>query len=246
MIEIPRTFYIYCQNELAELVCSELAVGSYLEYINDPMLELCVHFTDNSATITGSYKELVAVDTFCIGNTNAYNYKLKLFGNNLPVNLVDGVSGDISSLITVHNFNEIIFIDSFELELNGVDLLYLGHLFFGVKTCLPRFSIEPGTSIELRSESSRSFGGQAFGIRRKTLENFTVNFPWLTSEDRAIFVDYIQSVLNVEPHIIDLYPEAREQFPPRYVTLSASDISFPKLNENGFYYSSSLSWQEAR
>jgi len=238
MIDIPRTFYIYHKNNAAGLSGSDTAVGSPYDNINDPMLELCTSFLDDAVTINGIFEDSVAVDTFCIGNTNATSFELNISG--------EQIKGNINSLIEVRNLADTLFLEGFTLLLYGDEPLYLGHLFFGEKTCLPRFGIEPGTSIGLRSESSRSFGGQAFGMRRKPLMNFSVNFPWLTSEEREILIDYLQDVQNVEPHIIDPYPEARDQFPPMYVTVDASDVSFPKLSENGFYYSGSLAWKEAR
>ncbi|MCL2138488.1 MAG: hypothetical protein FWH41_03035 [Treponema sp.] len=238
MMEIPRTFYIYCRNEYAELEGPKPVNGSDLEYINDPMLALATEFADRKITITGKFKSVVAIDSLCIGNTNAISYELHLGPH--------CISGSIEGIITVYNFDATVFTDSFSLELNGLDPLFLGHLFFGQRTCLPRFAPEAEGGIMLTSEGSRSFGGQAFGIRRITLENFSVNFPRLSAEEREIIVEYVQSVLNVEPHVIDPYPQARDYFPPRYVTLNTGEISLPRRNENGFYYSGSLSWQEAR
>jgi hypothetical protein len=85
-----------------------------------------------------------------------------------------------------------------------------------------------------------------FGIRRKTLNKFSVNFPRITAEEREIILKYIESVLNIEPHIIDPYCGARDKFPPMYATLNISENSMQKLNENGFFYSTNLTWQEAR
>jgi hypothetical protein len=58
--------------------------------------------------------------------------------------------------------------------------------------------------------------------------------------------EYIKAVQTVEPHIIDPYHEARAEFPPMYVTLAQGDYSFPKRDEDGFYFTGSLAWQEAR
>jgi hypothetical protein len=58
--------------------------------------------------------------------------------------------------------------------------------------------------------------------------------------------EYIKAVQTVEPHIIDPYHEARAEFPPMYVTLTQGDYSFPKRDEDGFYFTGSLAWQEAR
>ncbi|HCC36661.1 MAG TPA: hypothetical protein DEQ14_03060, partial [Treponema sp.] len=209
----------------------------------DPMLELRADFTESEVTILGSYSNIVAVDSICLCNTNAERYTLSSRA---------GVhEGEINGRITIHNFANTIYIPSFNLKLrygdNGrTDPLYLGYLFLGRKTELPRFGVQPEYSLALTGQSSRSFGGQVFGMRRKTLETFSVNFPRLTAEERNKIIEYVQAVQNTDPHIIDPYPEAGDMFPPMYVTLDIDEVSLTKQHESGFYYSSSLAWKEAR
>jgi hypothetical protein len=218
--------------------------GSVLENIFDPMFELRADFDAvDKVIINGKFDNITAVDSLCLGNTNAYKYKLTTREGNF--------SGKIQGRITINNFDEAVFIDSFSLELEGIEnededeKLYLGYLYLGEKTVLPRFAIEPNTGLALTSEASRSFGGQVFGMKRTALESFGVNFPRLTLEERGIIKEYVKAVQTVQPHIIDPYHEAREEFPPLYVILNKGDFSFQKRNEDGFYFSGSLSWQEA-
>jgi len=235
---------IYHRNEKAIFVDKPSAdVVAPLENIYDPMLELTAKFLDSRVTIKGVYGDsIVAADSLCIGYTNADKYKLTTREGEF--------SGGIEGLITIRDF-ETIFIDGFELELWHDDdedksPLYLGHLFIGQKTTIPRFSPEPESGTALNSTSSRSFGGQVFGIRRRSLDRFAVNFPRITAYEREVIKEYVNAVLTTEPHIIDPYPQAREQFPPLYVTLNAEEAAFTKRNEDGFYYTGSLSWQEAK
>lgn len=241
--------YIYHQNNKPDALNStQIEHLPYLENIFNPMLDLTVEFTSKEKVIiTGEYKfpKVVPVDTLCLGNTNAVKYKLTTREGEY--------SGLIKNRITVKNF-EMTFIDWFTLELEGAgndvlkldDNLYLGYLYIGQKTTLPRFAIQPDTSMALTSNSSRSFGGQALGMKGITLDGFSVKFARLTWEEREAIKEYIKAVQNVEPHIIDPYHEARDEFPPMYVTLSKEDYSFKKLDEDGFYYTGSLSWQEVR
>ncbi|MCL2805271.1 MAG: hypothetical protein FWD26_04970 [Treponema sp.] len=230
---------IYYKNEQAELSGDDPVVGSSLYNIYDPMLELTAIFSKNNIKITGDYGiNSVLVDSLCIGYTNAFRYEL--------TTQEGSCSGLINDKITIFNFDEILFINGFKLILESTENLYLGYLFLGCKTLLPRFEAGPETGKILFSESSRSFGGQVFGVRRKTLNSFSASFPRISTEEKKIITEYVDAVLNIEPHIIDPYPDAREEFPPMYSTLNVSDVSLPKRNENGFYYSSSLSWQEAR
>jgi len=229
---------VYCNNEKAELSGIEPKIGSRLDYIYDSMFELVAEFESSKVTIIGDYGlQPAAVDSFCIGNTNALSYELKTRDGDFK--------GEVNGRITVVNFDAVLFIKEFELALEGTDDLYLGHLFLGMKTTLPRFETGPEISRNFLSSSSRSFGGQAIGIRRKPLDTFAVNFPRITQEERETILNYADTVLNIEPHIIDPYYEARDKFPPMYVTLD-SDVGMTKRNENRFYYSASLSWQEAR
>jgi len=241
---------VYYRNEIAELLSSTVKPlpGTYLENIYDSSFELPVMFDKKKVTITGNYEhpDAAAVDSLCLGYTNGISYKLKVYNG---TKLEGSCSGIIKGRITIFNFDKPFFANKFKLTLEGLeddDPLYLGYLFLGLKTVLPRFEVGPETGEKLFSQSSRSFGGQVFGIRRKTLRSFSANFPRITSEEREIFLDYIKSVLNIEPHIIDPYYKAHDKFLPMYAALNIDDNKMPKLNENGFYYSTSLEWQEAR
>jgi len=230
---------IYYKNEKAILSASQPVVGSSLLNIYDPMLELRTDFSGELVTINGMYEEnIAAIDSLCIGYTNASLYELTINEEKF--------SGRINDKITVFNFNEMLYTDSFQLKLEGINNLYLGLLFLGKKIVLPRFEVGPEISKTLNSESSRSFGGQVFGMRRKTLKSFAANFPRIKSYEKEIIDEYVETVLNIEPHIIDPYPEARDRFPPMYATLNTNEVSMKKLNEPGFFYSGSLSWKEAR
>jgi len=214
---------------------------SYVDNIYDPIFELVAEFNESKVTIKGDYGlGAAAVDSVCLGYTNAFRYELK-------TNVKEcSCEGSINDRITIFNFDDVSFINCFELTLESVEKLYLGHLFLGMRTVLPRFEVGHNSSKQLFSERNTSFGGQAFGVRRKTLKNFSVNFPRITSEEKEVFDEYIDTVLNIEPHIIDPYEDARDKFPPMYTTLNISDIASPKLKEDGFFYSLSLAWQEAR
>jgi len=235
---------VYYKNKIASLKGDDPIPGTYLENVYDSSLELPVMFGKDNVAITGNYGLGAAVvDSFCLGYTNAYRYSLTVYDGTDELGAFSGFTTD---RITINNFYEPFIIDNFKLVLEGAESLYLGHLFLGLKTILPRFEVQPDIGEKLFSQSSRSFGGQVFGLRRNTLRNFSVNFPRITSEERDVFIEYIKSVLNIEPHIIDPYYEAHDKFPPMYATLDIDDNKTPKLNEHGFYYSTSLGWQEAR
>ncbi|MCL2043343.1 MAG: hypothetical protein FWG89_04295 [Treponema sp.] len=229
---------VYYNNWIAALEGPDVKQGSLVSYILDPMLELTAEFKDRKISLTGKLDCVSTVDSFCIANTNALDYRLEIKG--------EVFEKDIENYITILNFDKSIITGSFTLELAGIEPVYLGHLFLGQKTVLPRFGVEPETGMAIRGESSRSFGGQAFGIKRKTLSNFSVNYPRLTNEERQTILEYIEAVQNIEPHVIDPYPDAKDEFSPMYATLNVSDVQMTKRNESGFYFNGSLAWQEAR
>jgi len=233
---------IYCVNNKATFKShSLLAADSSIYNVYDPMLELRADFLDANITLRGVYEDVVAIDSFCLGHTNAYRYRMET-----REGVIEGFTSDS---ITIHDFDEAVFTDFFVLELEGVpysEPLYLGHLYTGHRIELPRFAVGPETGITLGSETARSFGGQAIGMKRETLESFSVNYSRLTSDEYRLIKEYIKTVQNVETHIIDPYPQAREDFPPMYATLDISSISFAKLKEPGFFYSGSLAWREAK
>jgi len=233
--------YIYYQNNKAILKKLDMIEGSYIENIFDPMLELKAEFDiKGKVTIEGRFDKTIAVDSICIGNTNAFKYKL--------ITREGEFSGRIKDWLNINNSKDTFFTDYFSLELEGDEdeKLYLGYLYIGNKTVLPRFEIKPSTRLAIISEAARSFGGQVLGIKRQPLESFGVSFARLNSDECNLIKDYIKAVQTVEPHIIDPYHEARAEFPPMYVTLTQGDYSFPKRDEDGFYFTGSLAWQEAR
>jgi len=232
--------FVYHKNNKAMLISNNpVKEGSSLINIYDPVLELRVDFEDKKVVICGNFNmDLIELDSLCIGYTNADLYKFTAKD--------ETVSGKCNNKITIHNFDTTLIINSFELELEGIEPIYLGYLFTGQKTVLPRFIIGSSNSINLPSESSRSFGGQAYGARRRTLNNFAASFKRITNEDKKLIEIYIDEALNTEAHIIDPYAEARDEFPPMYGTLSISDLPFEKRPESGFFWDCNLSWREAR
>ena len=229
---------VYYQNNKARLTKIPTVQGSDIDDIYDPMLELAAQFKDETIIIEGFYNDIVAIDSLCLGFTNAASYELTINDKKY--------SGLIRNEITIHDFDEPEIIESFSLTLYGLDPIYLGHLYLGNKVILPRFLVRPNLNLNLRGERVLSDGGQSFGIKRKALESFAVSFSRISNDEKNIIKNYINSVQNIDPHIIDPYPEARDKFPPKYAVVNTDNIPFPKRNEPDFYYDGSLSWQEVR
>jgi hypothetical protein len=223
---------------------------------NDPLMPLnnlfhfymglLAGFTSDVVTITGQwgFPASVFVSALCIGLTNAMNYTLTLFD----------VNGQqiYSSGQRSFGFNEIEILDfpgmmigGFTLELSGNENITMGLLYLGDKLELPPFSPGPVHTNGFTSESSRSTGGQAYGLRKVRLQTFGVNFPRVNSRDKKNINSYMDDVLNIQPHVIDPYPEAREEFAPFYGTLTTASED-TKRAENGFYWTFELEWMECK
>jgi hypothetical protein len=122
---------------------------------------------------------------------------------------------------------------------------YVGYIFAGKKVTLPRFTVNPSWGIEIRGAGERTNNGQAYGNILPTLDRLSVSFARVDKDKKKIVDGYARSVQASVPHVVDLYPGARADFPPRYATLDGN-VDANKRPENGFYYNFNLAWKEAR
>jgi hypothetical protein len=73
-----------------------------------------------------------------------------------------------------------------------------------------------------------------------------VNYKRLKDEEYKTIERYKALVLNIVPHVIDIYPEAHESEPPLFATLVDGGGDVIKEGVDGFYWNTSLSWEEAK
>jgi hypothetical protein len=211
--------------------------------------DLYAEFSTSSATITGDWDYFypVAADTFIIGNTNAKSYHLTLKNTSgvtiyTSGTVLIGTTGKRG--IHIKDLPRSLVVKQFILTVSGDENIKIGYLFFGEKWDIGSFQVSPKYGIEIRSGNGRSTGGQAYGLRKPTLRIFGASFAYEDNERRKLIEAYIEEALNVQPHIIDPYPKARDKFSPMYATLS-DGIELDK-REGVFRWDYSLSWQEAR
>jgi hypothetical protein len=209
------------------------------------MLELRADFQQAAVDITGTFPQVAPVDALCLGYTNASQFKIAL-RSQLGDTIHNGAYHGIQGRISIEDMPHIRYAKSFTVRLEGTSPITLGLLYLGPRLGLPRFGTGPEQGLAFTGEGGRFSGGQAYGMERVSLKNFSAEFPRITGEEKQDMERYAEEVLNIRPHIIDPYPEARGEFPPMYVTLSGDGIAFQKRTETGFYFSTALSWQEAR
>jgi hypothetical protein len=240
---------VYPENMLeriASFSSPQLSDNSEIADTYHCFLGLRAEFNGNSASITGNWGQYpVYIDSFIIGDTNADSFRLML------KNTSDVIVHDSATVYKSGNTFHIqdtpaLLIKSFTLTVTAQDNLYIGYLFLGEKVDIGDFDVEPQHSLEVRGESGRTLNGQSYGLPQATLEGFSASFSRIENRTKKILWEYIKYVLNVQPHIIDPYPCAREEFEPMYVTLTAG-VQPTKRDEAGFFWNfGSLEWEEAK
>jgi hypothetical protein len=185
MRENARTFYVYYQNQPAALSGSAVVQGSSLDALYDPMLELRTDFQYAEVEITGTFPQAAPIDALCLGYTNASQFRLVL-RSLLGDRIHDGAYHGIAGRISIEDMPQTRYAKSFTLSLAGTSPLYLGLLYLGPRVGLPRFGTGPEQGLEFTGEGGRFYGGQACGVKRTTLKNFSVEFPRITDEEKQI------------------------------------------------------------
>jgi len=194
------------------------------------------------AILNGEWTEPVEINTFIIADTNA-KFKIELFDEENA--LITEWQNNNPEQINIYELPEAKKVKRFTVAMTGKEESYIGYIFVGKKVVLPRFTVRPEFGTELRSTSGRTSGGQAYGLIIPTLDGISVSYLRIPQTEMEIIKDYVQSVQNVIPHVIDAYPEAHDAVPPMYMTLNSAPIR-TKREENTFYWDFELNWQEAR
>jgi hypothetical protein len=189
----------------------------------------------------------IKADTFILADTNCLSASITIYYN-------QGIPRQINASLSENEEIKIWDIEDERLVTNISIILtapanvletYLGYLYVGNKMALPWFTVNPTRETTIRGTSERTNNGQAYGTIVPTLDQLSVSFVRIYKDKKKIVDDYIQAVQTTIPHVVDLYPEAHKDFPPRYATIS-NGISAVKRGENDFYWDFSLAWTEAK
>jgi hypothetical protein len=239
---------LYYKNriETAFLSSPDEDLNNPLSNLYHEYLGLLARFTSYSVTITGEWPSFQShfVSSLCMGLTNALNYTLTLFDVNREQIYTSGQRSIGSNKIEILDFPGML-IGKFVLELRCNDYIFLGLLYLGDKLELPAFSPGPTYNHDFTGENNRTMGGYTYGLRMVRLKTFSASFPRVENRDRKFIEEYMEETLNIQPHIIDPYPEAREEFAPFYGTLTQG-LPGTKRAESGFYWTFELEWMEAK
>jgi len=203
-------------------------------------------FPGVNAVIAMEWKEPLRMDSFIIADTDYVSMDLTVtFFDNSVIDFHKDLLEDGMEIIEWDDNKPVKKINLYLYRQKGVNEHYLGYLFAGEKVTLPRFLVEPQWETEIRGSANRTNNGQVYGTILPTLDKFAVEFARVYKDEKKVIDRYIRTVHNSIPHVVDLYPEAREDFPPRYVTLD-SGVAFTKRNEADFWWNFNMEWMEAR
>jgi hypothetical protein len=233
----------YYQNALktASLSMTNAQSGETPADLIQQDLERTVSFSGASSVITAAWAAQAAraADALFISNTNALQGVLKLY------NQSQALSRTVNLALGRWN-NKIAFpsqaVGKLELTLQAPagTKLYAGMVFLALGTALPRFAVGVDMGDEIRGTGGRSDGGQAWGMEGVSLETFAASWKRVTDEERRIMRAYIESVQFSANHYISPYDGI-----DMYVTLAEAG-KWTKHDGNGFYWDTSLKYEEAR
>jgi hypothetical protein len=221
-----------------------LLVNSSLSIIHNNFFNQTVKWEGDTGEIQFDWDEsTMTVDSILIGNGNSQSAEIKL-------TLADGSVIEhvlyLEDEITIYNFPSPLAVLSGSIKFNSGQLITeIGYVALSNKIELPRFVVFPKRKRLIQSAANRTLGGNAYGLYTESLTGWDVNYTRLTDDEYKTIDAYILRVLNVVPHVIDLYPEAHEHYPPIFATL-AEGYESEKRDEDGFYWNMSLSWKEAK
>jgi len=222
----------------ARVSASGLLQFSDIKNIFHPYLKHRAYFSAPNPVVQIRWDNPAEFDTVIVADTNRNNVELELDGSLTEMNLPDEIN--------IFTFDDPQAARSCNLYFGGNnENACIGYVFIGKKVELPRFATGPQRETTARGSSERTGNGQAYGNLMPALDQLSVSFLRVYKDKKKIVDDYFQAVQTSIPHIVDLYPEAHEAFPPVYATLNGGP-SAVKRAENDFYWDFNLSWLEAR
>jgi hypothetical protein len=238
-----RVLYDNLVETAKSLVMTNLDNDSFAEYLYDPYLELACNCTLSTSVITGYWDDAQTINCMSIGYHNC-DFATLIFkdenGDELFNELIQLETGD-----SIYYVTKTIGVYSFEIQLSAGENVYVGLLSFGEYVEFSRFRVSPSFPYSLRSTSSKSPGGQIYGVFARQLRGAKIQFPRISNEERSSLMEYLTAVQTCKPHMIDLYPDAHIEEPPMYANIVGS-VEFEKRYEAGFYYEYEIEYEEAR
>lgn len=239
-----RVFYNNLLENSTDIAMTNLDNDSYVANLYHPYLELACFCLSTTSTITGTWADPQTINSIAIAYHNCDFCRVKLWDDNnnelLNQNIILVEYDSVYYLTT-----ELTGVYRFSMEFSGGSNVYVGFAYLGKYVEFSAADASPDLALDLRSTKNSSSGGQTYGMYARQLKTFKYSWSHITNVERQAMKDYLSYVQTCKPHMIDRYYEAHDQEPPCYVTVESS-FETPKLGEDGFFYSASIEYLEAR
>ncbi|MDR2658766.1 MAG: hypothetical protein LBC27_02090 [Spirochaetaceae bacterium] len=234
---------VYYKNALKTAVnieASPLAEGIDPADLYHPFLSRRVYFTSPDVLISVAWGAENFIDSVCLVDCAFTQARITVKRQGAAV--FDGwmyPQGKNSAF----TLPEITPCDELTAEIHGATAVSVSWMFAGLRTLFPRFQVKPKTVFEVTGSAERTENGQVYGLKRPILETLEVSFARIDIRTRREMIGYIEAVQFVEPHLIEAYNT--EIWPLLYGVLTGAG-DFQKRSDAGFYFDTTMAWQEAR
>jgi hypothetical protein len=240
----PRIAY----NNLIESALSLTALypdnDSSVTNVYHPYMEYALWCTQPTTTITGRWTTPQSISCMGLAYHNAITAVLTLYDSG-GASLYSGTT-TLEENDSIYYMTEVSSVYSFSLVITGPESVRIGYLFLGKCVELPLFSRGSEYPLTLQGTSDRTRGGQCYGLFARPVQGYSVSFPRFEPDDLVKMNEYIETVQNVKPHMVDLFPDSHSTVSPFYGIISTDSLDFAKRSESGFFYEVSFEWEEAR
>jgi hypothetical protein len=234
---------VYYKNALKTAMLIEaapLVTGVSPQDVYDPFLSRPLVFTSPEAAITAKWGVGNYIDSVCLADCLFTQAKITVKQQGAAVFTGWKYPQGKHSAFALPS---ILPCDELAVEIYGGGNISLGWMFAGLRTLFPRFQVKPKTGLEVTGSAARTETGQVHGIKRVTLKTLEAAFARVNRDERRQMEEYIDTVQYIEPHLVEAYNP--EEWPLLYgVLTSAGD--FPKRDEPGFYFDTSMAWKETK
>jgi hypothetical protein len=218
---------------------------SYATNLYHPYLENAMYCTEIQSVLTGRWNTAQEITCYAVGFHNC---------ETVLVELLDEIGTVLFSETKTLEFNDAIYyltslvtgVYAFRLTFDSYEAVRIGYVYLGRCVTLPAISIGSGYGYAFNSTATQSLGGQTYGVFGRMLRTYKATIPRYNLTVRNALKTYFETVQNIKPHMIDLFPDDHDAEPAFYGTLALDVVEETKRNESGFMYSIPLTWKEAR
>jgi hypothetical protein len=234
---------VYCGNILRDnsaLYATPLNSGYSVNDLYHPYLSRSVRFSSNTAVISASWNAGAYADSIALIDCGFNQASVSVASQGVTV--YTGTT-QIQGRHTVIRLPDAYMITGLTLTIYASAPVKIGGLYVGLKTEFPRFDVSPTLGETIGGTGARTSYGQVYGIKKPSIKTFAAAWTRIDNLTRESMEAYADTVQGVEPHLIEPYDDYA--VPPMYAVLTDFG-EFTKRPESGFFWSASMSFEEAK